>query len=207
MKFELPKLPYKYDSLEPYIDEQTMKIHHDKHHQTYTDNFNKAFEKYPGFLKKSVEEILIDLSKIPEEIRTAVKNNGGGYYNHLLFWQILSGDKKNQKFEGKVAEAVEKQFDGFDNFKILLSDAAMKRFGSGWAWLVYNPILKKLEVYSTSNQDCPLSEGKIPLLLIDVWEHAFYLHYLNKKADYVSAIWNVINWKKVNELYEKALKS
>lgn len=206
MTFTLPKLAYKYDALEPFIDAKTMEIHHSKHHQAYTDNFNKAFEKYPGFLKKTAEEILIDLSKIPEEIRTAVKNNGGGFYNHSLFFDVLSGDEKERKFEGKIAEAIEDVFDGYDKFKEMLSDLAMKRFGSGWAWLVYNPIVKKLEIYSTANQDCPLSEGKIPLMCIDIWEHAYYLKYQNRRKEYVDAIWNVFNWKKINELYEKALK-
>jgi len=205
MAFTLPKLEYEYDALAPFIDARTMEIHHSKHHQAYTDNFNKAFEKYPGFLKKTAEEILIDLEKIPEEIRTAVRNNSGGFYNHSLFFSILAGDKEKRDFKGEIAERIIAEFEDFDKFKLLLSDCAMKRFGSGWAWLVYNPILKKLEVYSTANQDCPLSEGRISLMCIDVWEHAFYLKYQNRRKDYVDAIWNVFNWKKINELYLKAI--
>ena len=203
MVFTLPKLEYAYDALEPVIDAKTMEIHHSKHHQTYTDNFNKALEGQK-VLGKSAEEILSDLNAIPEAIRVAVRNNGGGFYNHSLFWQILTGDKKKREFKGKIADAIKKDFGSYDKFKELLSDAGMKRFGSGWAWLVVNK--GKLEVYSTANQDCPLSEGKKPLLCIDVWEHSYYLKYQNKRKDYVDSIFNVFNWKKVNELYEMALK-
>lgn len=207
MNFTLPKLKYSYDALEPFIDAKTMEIHHSKHHQTYTDNFNKALEGQKQLEGKSAEWILSNLNSIPEAIRTTIKNNGGGFYNHSLFFSILSGNKKEREFKGKIADAIVKEFGSYDKFKELLSDCAMKRFGSGWAWLVLNKSMGKLEVYSTANQDCPLSEGKIPLICIDVWEHAFYLHYLNRKADYVGSIRNVFNWKSINELYLKALDS
>jgi len=184
------------------MDAKTVEIHHDKHHQTYTDKLNLALDKYPELYKKKAEELLIDLSKVPEEIRTAVKNNGGGYVNHNFFWEILTGDKKNQKFEGKIADEIKKTFGSFDDFKAKFSDAALNRFGSGWAWLVLNK--GKLEIYSTANQDSPLSEGKIPLLTLDVWEHSYYIKYQNKRADFIAAFWNIVNWKKVNELFINA---
>ncbi len=194
----LPKLNYAYDTLEPYIDSKTMEIHHTKHHQAYVDKLNAAIEKHPELQNKKVEELLNDLNKIQEEIRTAVRNHGGGHANHSLFWQIL---KKNVKFEGKVADAIIKEFGSFDEFKKKFTEAAMNRFGSGWAWLVLNK--GKLEIMSTANQDSPLTEGKKPLLGIDVWEHAFYLQYMNRKDQYVEAFFNIINWKKVNESYER----
>jgi Fe-Mn family superoxide dismutase len=202
MKHILSALPFKYDALEPWMDAKTVEIHHDKHHQTYTDKLNLALDKYPELYKKKAEELLIDLSKVPEEIRTAVKNNGGGYVNHNFFWEILTGDKKNQKFEGKIADEIKKTFGSFDDFKAKFSDAALNRFGSGWAWLVLNK--GKLEIYSTANQDSPLSEGKIPLLTLDVWEHSYYIKYQNKRADFIAAFWNIVNWKKVNELFINA---
>jgi len=202
MVFELPKLEYACSSLEPYLDAKTMEIHHSKHHQTYTDNFNRALEENRDLQMKTAEWILKNLDKVPEAIRVAVKNNGGGYYNHCLFFSILTSDKEAQNFSGKVAEAIKKDFGSFDKFKELMSDVAIKRFGSGWAWLVLDN--SKLVITSTANQDCPLSEGKIPLMCIDVWEHAYYLKYQNKRKDYIDAIWNLFNWKKINELYGNA---
>lgn len=202
MKHILQALPFKYDALEPWMDAKTVEIHHDKHHQTYTDKLNLALDKYPELYKKKVEEILRDLSKVPEDIRIAVKNNGGGYWNHGFFWEILTGNKKENEFSGKVAEAIKKEFGSFEDFKAKFSDAALNRFGSGWAWLVLNK--GKLEIYSTANQDCPLSEGKIPLLTLDVWEHAYYLKFQNRRADFINAFWNIVNWKKVNELFVNA---
>lgn len=204
MTFTLPKLEYAYNALEPVIDSKTMEVHHSKHHQTYTDNFNKALEGQKELEGQSAEWILTNINKVPESIRVAVRNNGGGFYNHSLFFSILTGDKKNQKFVGKIADAIVVQFGSYDTFKEQMSDVAMKRFGSGWAWLVLNK--GKLEIYSTANQDCPLSEGKIPLMCIDVWEHAYYLKFMNKRKDYVDSIWNVFNWKKINELYVSAIK-
>lgn len=202
MVFTLPELEYAYDSLEPFIDAKTMEIHHSKHHQTYTDNFNKALDGQKELQGKSAEQILSSLSKAPEVIRASVKNNGGGFYNHSLFFSILTGNKKDKEFKGKIAEAIKKEFGSYEKFKELMSDTAMKRFGSGWAWLVFNPDNERLEVYSTANQDCPLSEGKTPLMCIDVWEHVYYLKYQNKRKDYVDNIWNVFNWKKIDEIYQ-----
>lgn len=204
MKHELPKLQYAYDALEPFMDAKTMEIHYSKHHQTYADKFNAALDKHPELFETKAEELLKDLSEVPEDIRMAVKNNGGGYVNHCFFWSILTGNKKEREMKGKVIDAIKKEFGSFDDFKSKLSDVALNRFGSGWAWLVLNK--GKLEIYSTANQESPISEGKIPLLTIDVWEHSYYLLYQNKRADYVSNIFNVFNWKKVNELYEKGMK-
>lgn len=194
MKVEIPKLQYEYNSLEPYIDEQTMKIHHDKHHQTYTDKLNVALEKHK--LKfKDVEELLKNLDKIPEDIRTAVKNHGGGYVNHSFFWTIL---KKNVKIDGKIKIAIEKKFGSFDNFKKEFANASVGLFGSGWVWLVVNQ-KKELEIIQTLNQDSPFTLGKIPILVIDLWEHAYYLKYQNRRAEYVDNFFNVINWEKVEK--------
>jgi len=196
MKHVLPQLIYKYNALEPYIDSKTMEIHYTKHHQAYIDKLNAALEKYPQLQKKSVEDLIKDLNAIPEDIRTAVRNHGGGHANHSLFWELL---KKGVKLEGEIAKSIDKEFGSFDDFKKKFSDVALGRFGSGWAWLVINK--GKLEVYSTANQDSPLMEGKIPILGLDVWEHAYYLRYMNKRADYVNAFWNVVNWEKANKLY------
>ena len=192
---KLPQLEYEYNALEPYIDEQTMRIHHSKHHQAYTDNFNKAIEG-TDLSNKEAEDIIKNLNKVPENIRNAVRNNGGGYVNHKLFWQIL---KKDVKIKGEIEKAILKKFGSFDKFKEEFSNAAMTQFGSGWAWLVVNK--SQLEIVKTSNQDSPLTEGKIPILCIDVWEHSYYLHYQNRRAEYVQNFFNVINWNKVNELY------
>jgi Fe-Mn family superoxide dismutase len=198
----LQQLLYPYNALEPYIDEQTMRIHHDKHHQAYVDNLNKALETGPELQKLTVEQLLRDLNKLPENIRTPVRNHGGGVWNHNFFWQLLKKDAGEPK--GALAEAIKKRFGSFEKFKEEFTKASMTRFGSGWAWLVLTK--GELEIYSTANQDSPISEGKIPMLCNDVWEHAYYLKYQNRRADYVAAFWNVINWRKVEELYAAAKK-
>lgn len=202
MKYELPKLGYAYDALEPYIDAKTMEIHLTKHHQTYVDKLNAALEKYPELQKKKVEELLKDLNKIPEDIRTAVRNHGGGHFNHSLFWKIM---KKDVKMPKKIAAAIDKDFGNYENFKKAFTDAALNRFGSGWAWLVLNK--GKLEVLSTANQDCPITDGKIPILGLDVWEHSYYVLYFWNRGEYVKNFFNVINWNFVEELYTLALKN
>lgn len=199
MKHELPKLPYKYDALEPYIDAKTMEIHYTKHHQAYVDKLNAALEKHPELQKKKVEELLKNLSSVPEDIRTAIRNHGGGHFNHSLFWELL---KKDVKFEGQIAKVINEGFGNFDEFKKKFTEAALGRFGSGWAWLVVNK--GKLEVYSTANQDSPLMEGKVSILGLDVWEHSYYLKWQSNRKGYVDNWWNVVNWQKVNELYKKA---
>ncbi len=198
---KLPELGYSYDSLEPFIDAKTMEIHYLKHHQAYVNNLNVALAKYPKLQDKKIEELIKDLNKIPEDIRNAVRNNGGGHLNHTFFWQIM---KKGIQPKGDVLKEIEKQFGSFDKFKEEFSKAAMTRFGSGWAWLVVNK--GKLEVVSTANQDNPISEGKTPVLGLDVWEHAFYLLRQNRKNEYVEAFWNIINWKQVELNYQKAIK-
>ncbi len=201
MKHELPKLPYAYDALEPYMDELTVRIHHDKHHQTYVDKFNLAIEPYPQLHDLSTEEILSDLTIVPEHGRNAVKNNGGGVLNHTLFWNILKKDvKMSESMNSKLIET----FSSIENFKKQLTDAAMNRFGSGWAWLVVNN--GNLEIISTANQDTPLSDGMKPILLIDVWEHSYYLKYQNRRAEYVENFFKLINWEVVEKLYEEATK-
>jgi len=199
MKHILPTLPYAYNALEPFIDEATMKIHHTKHHQTYIDKLNAALEAYPRLQEKKVEDLLKDLKSIPEIIQKPVRNHGGGHFNHSFFWLTL---KKDVKLKGDIQKAIEKKFGSVDKFKEEFSNAALNLFGSGWAWLVVNK--GQLEITSTLNQDCPLSEGKIPILGLDVWEHAYYLKYQNKRAEYVAAFFNVINWDKVNDNYKKA---
>lgn len=201
MKHELPKLGYAYDALEPYIDAKTMEIHHDKHHQAYVDKLNAALEPYAGLQKLTVEELLKNLDKVPEQSRTAVRNNGGGTYNHNLWWMIL---KKDVKPSGEILEAINKEFGSFDDFKKKFTDMALSVFGSGWAWLVVDK--GKLEIIKSANQDCPISEGKIPVLLLDVWEHSYYILYNQRRADYIQAFYNVINWDIVNKLYAEALK-
>jgi superoxide dismutase, Fe-Mn family len=201
MKHLLPKLEYSYEALEPYIDAKTMEIHHSKHHQAYIDKLNGALEKYPDLFKSDIDDLLSQIDKVPEEIRTIVKNHGGGHSNHSLFWQIMTPNATERKFEGVVAEEIIKQFGDYDKFKKLFSDVALGRFGSGWAWLVMTK--DKLEIINTPNQDSPLMEGKLPLFGIDVWEHAYYLKYQNRRAEYIDAFFNVINWKHVNELFEE----
>lgn len=201
--FELPKLDYAYNALEPWIDEQTMVVHHDKHHQAYADNYNKAVAGTP-FDSKPIEEVLKSLNAVPEGIRTAVRNHGGGAYNHALFWKMMAPGAGGEA-NGELGEAISKKFGGFSKFVELFSASAMGRFGSGWAWLVLNG--KELEIMSTANQDSPVSEGKIPLLALDVWEHSYYIRYNNRRADYVKAWWNVVNWKYVSANYEKAFSA
>ncbi|MBI3849639.1 MAG: superoxide dismutase [Verrucomicrobia bacterium] len=198
--FTLPPLPYAFDALEPHIDAQTMQIHHDKHHAAYVMNLNKAVADHPDLAKKTVEEVLKDLSSVPQNIRTAVRNHGGGHYNHSLFWQMM---KKGGGGEPKaaLAKAIDKSFGSFAGFKDKLTDTATKVFGSGWAWLVLDG--KAVKIESSPNQDSPLSQGHHMLLGIDVWEHAYYLKYQNKRADYIAAWFNVINWDFVSERFEK----
>lgn len=200
MAFQLPALPYAFDALEPHIDARTMEIHHGKHHAAYTTNLNAALEG-TEWASKSIEEILTHLDALPEAKRTAVRNNGGGFANHNLFWEIM-GPNAGGAPSGELAAAIDSAFGGFEKFKEEFSNAAKSRFGSGWAWLVVDG--GKLTVTSTPNQDTPLMEGKTPILGLDVWEHAYYLNYQNRRPDYVSAWWNVVNWSKVAELYAKA---
>lgn len=200
VKHELPKLGYAYDALEPFIDAKTMEIHYTKHHQTYVDKLNEALAKHPE-INENLHDLLKNLSKVPEDIRIAVRNHGGGHLNHSLFWELL---KKDVLVQDKIKDAIEKQFGSFDKFKEQFSAAALGRFGSGWAWLAWDG--KKLEIYSTGNQDSPLIEGKIPVLGLDVWEHSYYLKWQSNRKGYIDSWWNVVNWKKVNELYEKAMK-
>lgn len=200
MAYKLPELPYAYDALEPHFDKETMNIHHTKHHNTYITNVNNALEGNEELLSKSVEELISDLDAVPEDKRTAVRNNGGGHANHSLFWEILSPNGGGNP-TGALAEAIDKKFGSFDAFKEEFAKAGATRFGSGWAWLVLNN--GELEVTSTPNQDSPLMEGKTPLLGLDVWEHAYYLNYQNRRPDYISAFWNVVNWDEVAKRYGK----
>jgi len=200
MSYTLPELPYAYDALEPYMDEETIHIHHDKHHNAYVNNLNAAVEKHPELFEKTVEELLSDLNAIPEDIRTAVKNHGGGTANHNFFWSILGPGAKEPI--GAVKTAIVEHFGSFAAFQEQFSNAATARFGSGWAWLVVAD--GKLEVVSTANQDSPLSDGKKPILTLDVWEHAYYLKYRNLRPDYIKAFWNMVNWDAV-EIYYQAI--
>lgn len=199
MAFELPPLPYDKAALEPTIDAQTMEIHHDKHHNAYVTNLNKALEAHPDLQSKSIEDLLKSLDSLPESIRTAVRNNGGGHYNHSIFWQQLSPNGGGAP-TGALADAINQAFGSFDNFKTQFQAAGAGRFGSGWAWLLVAPD-GTLSISSTANQDNPIMEGKKAILGVDVWEHAYYLKYQNRRPDYLSAIWNVINWADVAERY------
>jgi len=201
----LPPLPYDFAALEPHIDAQTMQIHHGKHHQAYITNLNNALNKHPELLDKSPEELLRGINSVPEDIRTAVRNHGGGHHNHSLFWTIMAPASKGGGGEptGKLADAINRTFGEFVKFKELLSNAATSQFGSGWAWLtVANG---KLEIAGRPNQDSPLMESKVPILGVDVWEHAYYLKYQNRRPDYVTAWWNVVNWEEVARRYAAAL--
>lgn len=200
MAIILPDLPYAYDALEPQIDKETMTLHHDKHHATYVANANAALEKHPE-IGEDLVGLLSDVSSIPEDIRQALINNGGGHLNHALFWELLSPEKT--EITSEVASAIDEAFGSFDAFKEKFTAAATGRFGSGWAWLVVNKE-GKLEVTSTANQDTPISEGKQPILGLDVWEHAYYLNYRNVRPNYIKAFFEIINWKKVDELYKAA---
>jgi Fe-Mn family superoxide dismutase len=202
MPFSLPALPYAFDALEPSIDKMTMEIHHGKHHNGYVTNLNKALESAPNLASKSLEELLAhNCAVVPENIRTAVRNNAGGHTNHSMFWQIM-GPKAGGQPSGNLAEAIKSAFGSFDQFKAKLTEAAMGRFGSGWAWLVVHS--GKLDIYSTANQDSPVMEGKFPVMGIDVWEHAYYLKYQNRRNEYVGAWWNVVNWAEIEKRFQAA---
>ncbi|EJS53590.1 TPA: superoxide dismutase [Mn] [Bacillus thuringiensis] len=200
-KHELPNLPYAYDALEPHFDKETMNIHHTKHHNTYITNLNAALEGHAELADKSVEELVTNLNEVPEAIRTAVRNNGGGHANHTFFWTILSPNGGGQPV-GELATAIEAKFGSFDAFKEEFAKAGATRFGSGWAWLVVNN--GELEVTSTPNQDSPLTEGKTPVIGLDVWEHAYYLNYQNRRPDYIGAFWNVVDWNAAEKRYQEA---
>lgn len=201
MAYTLPDLPYAYDALEPHIDARTMEIHHTKHHQAYINKANDALGRYPDWASKPVEEVLRNLSSVPEDIRTAVRNNGGGHANHSLFWTVLAPNAGGQP-SGELADAINATCGSFDQFKEQFSNAAATRFGSGWAWLSVDG--GKLVVESTANQDSPLSEGRTPILGLDVWEHAYYLNYQNRRPDYIAAFYNVINWDEVSRRFAAA---
>lgn len=195
MAFTLPSLPYDFNALDPHIDEMTMRIHHGKHHQAYVDNLNKALEKHADWAAKSIEDILKNISQVPDDVRTAVNNNGGGHSNHSIFWTIMApaGKGGGGQPTGALGDAIKSTFGDFDKFKTAVNDAGMKRFGSGWSWLCLDKG-GKLLVESFANQDSPFSKGYYPVLGVDVWEHAYYLKYQNKRADYLGAWWNVVNW-------------
>jgi len=201
MAHELPALPYSFDALEPHIDARTMEIHHDKHHAAYVANLNKALDGNGGLESKSIIELLSDLSAVPENIRTAVRNNGGGHFNHTLFWNVMQPGGADAP-TGELADAINAAFGSFDDFKSKLSTAAATRFGSGWGWLYVKN--GKLELGSTPNQDSPVMDGGKPVLGIDVWEHAYYLHYQNRRPDYIAAWWHTVNWDRVAENFQKA---
>ncbi len=205
MAHELPTLPYAYDALEPHIDARTMEIHHTKHHAGYVNNLNAALEKYPDLQSVSLEVLLRNIHSVPEDIRTAVRNNGGGHANHSLFWAVMAPDGGGAP-GGELAAAIEQAFGSFDAFRERFAKAAATRFGSGWAWLALTAF-GKLVVYSTANQDSPYMDGHTPLLGLDVWEHAYYLKYQNRRPEYVNNWWNVVNWEAVAENYAKALKA
>jgi superoxide dismutase, Fe-Mn family len=199
MAFELPALPYPATALEPHIDARTMEIHHDKHHATYTNNLNAALEPHPALQERSIEELLRGFDALPSDLHTAVRNNGGGYANHNLFWEIMSPQGGGRP-QGELASAIESAFGSFEEFQSAFSEAATKRFGSGWAWLVVDGD-GALQVYSTANQDSPFMSGHTPILGLDVWEHAYYLNYQNRRPDYIKAFWNVVDWSRVAELH------
>jgi len=196
MAHQLPPLPYDFAALEPHIDATTMGIHHGKHHQAYVTNLNAALDKHPALHAKSLADLLADITAVPEDIRTAVRNNGGGHWNHSMFWQIM-GPNAGGAPTGSIADAITSTFGSFDTFKDEFKKAAVGRFGSGWAWL--NDVGGKLVIESTANQDCPLMEGKKPIMGLDVWEHAYYLKYQNRRPDYIDAWWHVVNWAEINK--------
>jgi superoxide dismutase, Fe-Mn family len=202
--FKLPPLTYDYNALEPHIDEKTMKFHHDKHHAAYVKNLNAAVNKYPQLKTKTVEQLLVDLNQLPTDIQTAVRNNGGGHLNHSMYWKIM-GPKGGGAPTGGIAKAIKTQFGSFDTFKAQFNEGGTKVFGSGWVWLVEKE--GKLKIITTPNQDSPIMQGFYPIMGNDVWEHAYYLTYQNRRPDYLSAWWNVINWTEVNKRFEKALKA
>lgn len=196
----LPPLPFEYGALEPYMDKQTVEIHHDKHHQAYVNKLNAALEKHPDLLEKTIKEILQNIDSVPESIRTAVINHGGGHFNHTFFWTIL---KKDTEFSGEIAEKINQDFGSYEKFKEQFSNAATTLFGSGWAWLVLNKE-GELEIIQTKDQVSPVSQGLTPLLVIDVWEHAYYIKYQNRRPEYIEAFFSLINWEQVNEYFSEA---
>ncbi len=202
MNHSLPKLLYGFKDLEPYIDARTMEIHYTKHHQNYINKLNEALQKHPGLFDKSAEELISNLDSVPEDIRMSVRNNGGGHVNHSLFWEILSPQKESAT--GAIEKAIEKTFGSFVQFKEKFSNSANTLFGSGWTWLVVKD--GRLEIVNLPGHDSPLAQDAIPILVLDMWEHAYYIKYQNRKSEYISAFFNIINWKKVNELYEKSIK-
>jgi len=202
-KFTLPLLPYEYNALEPFIDEKTMKIHHTKHHQAYIDKLNAAIAKYKILQKKTAEKLLVN-NRLPQDVKFAIRNNAGGYINHSFFWPLL---KKNTQPKKEISKAINKSFGNFEKFKAEFTEAALKLFGSGWTWLVYNPKTKELEITSTPNQENPIAKSKIPILTIDLWEHAYYLKYQNKRPEYVENFFKIINWEQVEKNYLGAVKN
>ncbi len=203
MAHEVPPLPYDYAALEPHIDEATMHFHHDKHHQAYVNNLNAAIEKHPELTSRSGEDLLRHLDSVPEDVRTTVRNNGGGHVNHTMFWQIMK-PKGGGEPTGKIAEQIKKDFGSFEDFKKQFNETTAKQFGSGWGWLISEG--GKLKIITTANQDSPLMQGHFPILGNDVWEHAYYLKYQNKRPDYLAAWWNTVNWEEVNKRFELASK-
>ena len=203
MAYELPPLPYDYNALEPYIDEETMRLHHDKHHQAYVNNLNAALQGQSQFENMNVDDLLRQINSVPESIRTAVRNNGGGHANHSMYWQIMKPNGGGEP-TGDLANAINSAFGSFDQFKAAFNDAGAKRFGSGWAWLVIGPD-GKLAVTSTANQDSPLMEGQYPVMGNDVWEHAYYLKYQNRRPEYLAAWWNVLNWDEIAKRYAQGM--
>ncbi len=201
MSHQLPQLPYPHDALEPFIDTQTMQLHHGKHHQAYVNNLNAALEKHAGLADRSAEDLIRNLVSVPEDIRMAVRNNGGGHVNHTMFWQIMKPNGGGAP-TGDVAAAINAAFGSFDGFKEKFNDAGLKRFGSGWAWLIAKN--GQLEITSTANQDNPLTDGAYPVLGNDVWEHAYYLKYQNRRNEYLAAWWNVVNWDEINKRFKAA---
>ena len=201
MAYELPALPYAYNALEPHISRETMELHHDKHHATYVTNLNNALKDHPDLASRSAEDLIKNLNSLPESVRTAVRNNGGGHVNHTFFWEIMKPGGSNQP-TGALAAAINQTFGGFDQFKQQLAAAGAGRFGSGWAWLTVSN--GNLEISSTANQDSPLSQGKTPILGVDVWEHAYYVDYRNLRPAYITAWWNVVNWDEVGKRYDAA---
>jgi len=201
MAHELPELGYEYDSLEPYIDKETMKIHHELHHKTYVDNLNKALDSHEELQAKTINELLKELDSISEEIRTLIRNHGGGHFNHSFFWKCL---KKDVEIKGEILEAINSEFGNFETFSEKFKNAAITQFGSGWAWLVLNPSSRKLEIIQTHDQESPITLNKIPLLVVDVWEHSYYIKYRNRRPEYVDAFVKVINWEQVNKNYLEA---
>jgi Fe-Mn family superoxide dismutase len=207
MPYELAPLPYAYDALEPFIDALTMTIHHDKHHQAYVNNLNATIEKHPELFKDSVEELIAKLATIPEDIRTAVRNNGGGHANHSLFWSILGpvgAPGVGGEPTGAIAGQIKADFGNYESFKKLFNETTAKQFGSGWGWLIFEG--GKLKIVTTPNQESPLTNGHYPILANDVWEHAYYLKYQNRRPDYLAAWWNVVNWNEINKRFETAKK-